>query len=127
MNTINASSKKPWGIPTQGKKFLSLALRSSITCLAFLSLSGCALTREQVDAATWLNNFDFIQHNAQLDELCGTKRSPGPLRQLVLYRKLNNGKFQTVPICDIDKNNPFFSVNSADYQKILEALAPKKR
>lgn len=97
---------------------MRLALKLSIICLA-LSLSAC-VTKAQVEASAWLNNFDSIPK-----EYCGTAAHPGPLWNFAFYRKLDTGKLQIVRICNGQGHN-MVSITSGDYLKILDALSPKE-
>jgi hypothetical protein len=101
------------------KKYLQLVLKLSTLCLAF-ALNGC-VTRREVEAATWLNNFDQVPK-----EFCGTQSHPGPLWDLAFYRRLDNKKFQIVRLCS-SAAVKMASITKEDYDKILEALRPEKQ
>jgi hypothetical protein len=85
-----------------------------IVCLGLLlilSLSSC-VTKKQIEAATWLNNYHVIP-----DELCYPE---GPLYEVGFFRRLNDGKFQFVSICSPTAGK-MMSVTPEDYKKLLDA------
>jgi hypothetical protein len=81
-------------------------------CLACLALNSC-VTKKQVEAATWLNNFNTIPK-----EYC---LPGGPMYNLAYYRRLDDGKLQILRLC-AGQNHLMFSVWHEDYKKIMDAL-----
>jgi hypothetical protein len=92
-------------------------VKCATICLVLI-LNSC-VTRQQIEAATWLNNFKAVPK-----EYCGTSTNRGPLWDYGFYRKLNTGKYQFISLCT-NQGSEMFSVTDSDYQKILEAALPK--
>lgn len=85
-----------------------------------LILCSC-VNRERINAVVWNNNFYLIKEKCLTDET---------LRDLVFYRQLKDGKFQTLALCDMDKDdqtNQMISVTSKDFNEILDEALPKKK
>jgi hypothetical protein len=82
-----------------------------------LALSGC-VTRKQIEAATWVNNFNSLS-----PELC---YPAGPLYRVGFFRRLDDGKFQFVSACS-PTGAKMLSVTAEDYKKILDAALERKR
>lgn len=82
-----------------------------LVLLLILLATGC-VTRKQIEAATWLNNYNAIP-----DELC----YPGAeLYRIGFFRRLDDGKFQFISICS-DTAAKMLSATPEDYKKLLDA------
>lgn len=81
-----------------------------------LFLVSC-VTREQVSAIVWLNNFPLpAEYCEQFPEL--------KLRGF--YRKLNNGKIEFVSACKAEARNMVTSTEK-DFNELLDRALPKPR
>jgi hypothetical protein len=85
--------------------------------LILLASSGC-ITRKQIEAATWLNNFHSIDPT-----LC---YPGGPLYERGFFRRLDDGRFQFISICT-ETAAKMLSVTAEDYKKLLDAALERKR
>jgi hypothetical protein len=86
--------------------------------LILLASSGC-ITRKQIEAATWLNNFHSIDPT-----LCYPN---GPLYERGFFRRLDDGRFQFISICT-ETASKMLSATPEDYKKLIDAaLGSKKR
>jgi wobble nucleotide-excising tRNase len=90
-----------------------------IFILLFL-LTSC-VTREQVEATLFLNNFNDKDNS--LAELC--ERVP-ELKQRGFYRRLNDGKLETVSICNPIARD-FLAIHKDDLNRLLDKALPKPR
>lgn len=94
----------------------SQTLKLLMTFLALILISSC-VTRKQIEAATWVNNFHVIPA-----ELC----YPGAaLHRVGFFRRLDDGRFQLVSVCAAQASK-MLSVTAADYQKLLDAATKGK-
>jgi hypothetical protein len=82
-----------------------------------LLLTGC-VTKKQIEAATWLNNFHVLE-----PELCYPN---GPLYEVGFFRRLDDGRFQFIPICT-PTGAKMLSVTPEDYKKLLDAALERKK
>jgi len=82
-----------------------------ILFLALLLTSSC-VARKEIEAATWLNNFNAIS-----DEHC---LPGGALYQIGFFRRLNDGKFQFISACSATGER-MLSMTAEDYKKLLDA------
>jgi hypothetical protein len=85
-----------------------------LTLCLVLSLSSC-VTKKQIQAATWLNNFHAIPH-----EFCGDTNNRGPLWNYGFFRRLNDGRLQFISICT-EQAGRMFTTTEEDYRKLLDA------
>jgi hypothetical protein len=88
-----------------------------VLTLTLLATSSC-VSRKQIEAATWLNNF-----NAVPKEAC----YPGQaLHRVGFFRRLDDGKFQFISICS-DTANKMLSATAEDYKKLIDAAMKGKK
>lgn len=93
-----------------------LLIRFLALILILLATSSC-VTRKQIDAATWVNNFNAIPNEACY---------PGnALYRVGFFRRLDDGKFQFVSICS-DTANKMLSATAEDYKKLIDAAMKGK-
>jgi plasmid replication initiation protein len=78
--------------------------------LMLLLFCSC-VTRQEVDAVVWLNNF-----NAVVADPCDH----------AFYRKLNTGKFEVISICR-PAAHEMVSITSRDFNNILDKALPKPK
>lgn len=81
-----------------------------ILCLA----ASCNVTREEIEATVWLNNFPPAS-------LCLTNPE---LSQYGFYRRLNNGKLEFMSMCKKEARD-FFAIPKADFNRLLDRALPK--
>jgi hypothetical protein len=84
--------------------------------LMALATSSCVVTRKQIEAATWVNNFNAIP-----DDACYPGKS---LYRVGFFRRLDTGKYQFVSVCS-DTGNKMLSATADDYKKLLDAALKK--
>jgi len=72
------------------------------------------VTREQVDAAVWLNN-------GLPSDLCDKEPR---LKDYGFYRKLDAGGYEFKPFCDADAKD-WVSVQRDQYNNVMDQLLPK--
>ncbi len=75
---------------------------------ALLFLGSC-VTRNRINAYLWLNNSPVPQ------EICD--REPA-LKEYGIYRRLNDGNFEFISVCDIRMKN-FLAMHKDDLARIL--------
>jgi len=75
------------------------------------------VTREQIQATIWLNNF-----NDSIQPICA--RDP-ELKNYGFYRKLNTGKIEFVSVCSLQAVH-FVALPEKDFNNILDQALPKK-
>jgi hypothetical protein len=83
-----------------------------------LFLSSC-ITREEVDAVIWLNNF-----NDDKNSMAGVCERNPEIKQYGFYRKLNNGKLEFVSICNTTARN-YLAVQKDDFNRLIDKALPK--
>jgi hypothetical protein len=86
--------------------------------VSLLATSSC-VTRKEVDAASWLNNFGVEEFVA----LCNEHPE---LKDFGFFRKLDDGTFQFLSACDPNAKR-MISFKDEDLKKILDALLPQKK
>lgn len=85
--------------------------------LLLLTLTASCVTREEIEVAIWMNNF-----NAQeLKEIC--EREP-VMNQVGFYRKLNDGRLELVSVCKKEAHE-FLEMTKTDFNTILDKTLPK--
>lgn len=90
-----------------------------VAILALLLLySGC-VTRQEVEAVIWLNNFN--DQGGSLNELCANVPE---LKQRGFYRKLDLGKYELVSVCNPIARD-FLIVHKDDLARLLDKALPK--
>lgn len=94
-------------LKSQTRKLLTV----SLVLLLILLATGC-VTRKQIEAATWLNNFNAIPKEACYPG--------GAMYQVGFFRRLDNGKFQFISACS-DTAAKMLSATPEDYKKLLDA------
>lgn len=108
MTKTKGALNVPLETRTQGSRLIWLVL------LSLAMLQGC-LTRKQIEAASWLNNFKAVQ------ELC--VKYP-ELRDYGFYRKLNDGNLQFLSMCE-ENAQRMVSFLDTDLKKILDGTLPE--
>lgn len=85
-----------------------------LVLLSLAMLQGC-ISRKQIEAAAWLNNFEAIQ------TLC--QQYP-EIRDYGFYRKLNDGNFQFLSVCE-ENAKRMISITDSDMKDILDGVLPE--
>ncbi len=88
----------------------------TLIILISLFTFGC-ITRDEVNATIWLNNFKAIQENCL--------KFP-ELYDFGFYRKLNSGKIEFISICS-ETAKDMLSIYKVDYNNLLDKALPKKK
>lgn len=88
--------------------------------VVLLTLSTGCVTRRQIEAAIWINNF-YPDEGESISELC---INDPRLERYVFYRKLNNGKFEVISICDPNAGT-MFSMTASDVKEMLDGTLPE--
>lgn len=87
--------------------------------LLLLLLSSC-VTKKEINAAIWVNNFMGEKDSESIKDLC--ERYP-EIRDYGFYRVLNTGKKEFISICNPSARG-FVAMYKTDFQKILDQNLP---
>lgn len=89
---------------------------------AVLALSGCRLSREEIEAAIWLNN-------GMDPDLCGESQEKSKYPELWdygFYRRLNSEKFEFMPYCN-PESKKWLAAHQDDFNRLMDLGLPKKK
>lgn len=111
---MSQSKNKTRGNLKQPSGTLSLVTLAVMTVLLLLTVflvSGCRISRSEIEAAVWLNNAPLPQ------DVCR-----GPAKDYGFYRRLNDGRLEFVSFCRPEAKN-WIAIHKDDLQKILDRLS----
>lgn len=90
-----------------------------LALFSLLMICSC-VTREEIDAAIWKNNFN--DEKGSMKELCLTYPE---IKDYGFYRKLNDGSLEFVSICNPIARQ-FLSMHNDDFVRLMNKALPKK-
>lgn len=95
-------------------------MKNILAIISLLFLSSC-ISREEVEAVIWLNNF-----NDESNSMAGVCERNPEIKQYGFYRKLNSGKLEFVSICNQTAIN-YLGVQKDDFNRLLDKALPKQQ
>lgn len=95
-------------------------MKSFLLFVVLISASSC-LTREEVEAVIFLNNFN--NSKGSMSEVCD--RNP-EIRSYGFYRVLDDGNKEFVSVCNPIARD-FLAVHKDDFNRLMDRALPKPR